>query len=80
MLETVKRAEDGNGLIIRLFEFTNRRGPVQLTLAGNIDRAEVCDLMERPLAQPEPIMVDGSSISFAITPYEIKTFRVVMKI
>ena len=80
MLETVKRAEDGNGLIIRLFEFSNRRGPVQLTLAGIIDRAEVCDLMERPLAQPEAIMVDGSSISFAITPYEIKTFRVAMKI
>ena len=80
MLETVKLAEDGNGMIVRLFEFCNRRGPVQLTCAGTIDQAEPCDLMERPLAQPEQIAVDGKCLSFTITPYEIKTFRVSFKL
>lgn len=75
MVETVKQAEDQEGLIIRLFEFTNWRGPVKLTFGPHIQKAESCDLMEQAGDPIEPDE-ETNSITFTIHPYEIKTFRV----
>jgi len=75
MLETVKQAEDGDGLILRLFEYTNRRGPVWLTFAQPVASAECCDLLERPLRALEP-SEDNTRLTFEIRPYEIVTIRV----
>lgn len=73
MVEVVKKAEDGDGLVIRLYEYMNSRGSVRLTLCRPIDEAWECDLLEN--AQRK-IDVDGNSFTFAIKPYEIKTFMV----
>jgi alpha-mannosidase len=73
MLETIKRAEDGDGLILRLFEYTNWRGPVRLAFASPLQAVSVCDLLERPLAA---LQTSGSAVSCPFRPYEIKTLRV----
>ncbi len=73
IVETVKPAEDGDGLIVRLYESHNQRGSGTLSFAGELLAAQSCNLLEEPLAD---VAVQGNSFSFAVKPFEIKTFRV----
>lgn len=73
VIETVKEAEDGDGVIVRLYEAENARTKATLTWGAQIAGAEECDLMEKKEADAEAC---GSRISFVIRPYEIKTFRI----
>lgn len=75
MLETVKRAEDGDGWILRLYEYMQCRGPVELTFARRVQSAEDCNLLEETQADL-PVSADGRCVRFTVTPYEIKTLRV----
>ena len=75
MLETVKRAEDGDGWILRLYEYMQCRGPVELTFARRVQSAEDCNLLEETQAVL-PVSADGRCVRFTVTPYEIKTLRV----
>jgi alpha-mannosidase len=71
--ETVKAADDGDGLIVRLYEAHNRRGPVTLTFDRPVHSAEETDLLERVHGQAE---CQGCTVRCTIRPYEIKTLRV----
>jgi alpha-mannosidase len=73
ILEVLKEAEDGQGLIIRLFETYGQRGSVHLEFASPIKYAEECDLLERRLADVEYC---HANLQFYIKPYEIRTFRI----
>lgn len=73
VVETVKPAEDGNGLVVRLYEAHNQRGGGTLSFAVTLRSAQACNLLEEPLAD---IAVQGNSFSFEVKPFEIKTFRV----
>jgi alpha-mannosidase len=73
VVETVKTAEDGDGIIVRLYEAHNRRGPVTLQFARPITSAEEVDLLERPRGTVD---VDGNTVTFDVHPYEVKTLRV----
>ncbi|MEX2536308.1 MAG: alpha-mannosidase [Trueperaceae bacterium] len=74
VIETVKRAEDGHGWIVRVYEAKQfRSAKVKLTFGKPLARAAECNLVEEG---ESPVSVHGHQLSFAITPYEIKTFRV----
>ncbi|MEA5013155.1 MAG: alpha-mannosidase [Candidatus Limiplasma sp.] len=73
MLETIKKPEDGEGIILRLYETDNARTQARLHWHGPIASAEECNLMEEKL---EGVAFQGGEISFEIKPYEIKTFRI----
>ncbi len=73
VVETVKPAEDGDGLIVRLYEAHNQRGSGSLTFATAINAVQECNLLELPL-QDIPHM--ENSFAFHVRPFEIKTFRV----
>jgi alpha-mannosidase len=73
ILETVKPAEDGHGLIVRLYEAHNQRGRGTLTFATSILSAQECDLLEELI---DDISYQGNTLSFQVNPFEIKTFRV----
>ncbi|MGI6201532.1 MAG: alpha-mannosidase [Christensenellales bacterium] len=73
VLEVVKRAEDADALILRLYECHNRRGEVRLTLDAPIKRARLCNLMEQPGAD---LPVDGSRVTLPLGNYEIATVMV----
>lgn len=73
VIETVKRAEDGNGMIIRLYEGEGSRGPVKLHLGFQPAAAYRCNLLESNQAELD---VRGTTVSLALKPYEIVTLRV----
>lgn len=73
VIDTIKTAEDGDGIIVRVYEAHNRRGRAQLHFAWPIAAAEACNLLEEHSGAVE---VDGTVLRFAIRPFEIRTFRV----
>lgn len=76
MIDTVKKAEDGQTLIVRLYEFGGIRTKASVTVdpyLGAIRSAEETDLMEEhPIALP----LAGQDIEVALAPYEIKTLNI----
>ena len=78
VLETVKKAEDGDGIIVRLYEVNNSRTPVTLASAGKLCEARETDLLENPVEERK-LEVTDHTVSFTIKPYEILTLRLQMK-
>lgn len=72
LLQTVKKAEKENKLVIRLYEFAGASAKVKLTSRLPIKDWVECDLMERPLSHS----CQQEAINFRIKPYEIKTFLI----
>lgn len=76
VIEALKRAEDGNGYILRVFEAHGGRHQAAIRLPFALASVEPTDLMERPSPGEGPVeIIDEQSISFFIKPYEIRTFR-----
>jgi alpha-mannosidase len=68
----VKPADDGDGLIVRLYEAHNQRGRGRLTFVTALLSAQECNLLEEPLNE---VSCQGNTLSFQVRPFEIKTFR-----
>ena len=73
VLETVKQAEDGDGVILRLYECDNALTPVTLTWNRPFHAAHACNCLEEPAGEVETA---GRAIRFTMKPYEIKTIRI----
>lgn len=73
IIDTVKKAEDGNDLIIRIFEALGQRGDVNVTCNIDVKSVAECDLLER--VQIEGIDIQEGTFSTYMKPYELKTFR-----
>ena len=73
IVETIKQAEDGDGVIVRMYEAHNARTPVTLTWNKPFISVEECNAIEE---KKKDIQVNNGQFSFIIKPYEIKTFRI----
>ncbi len=76
MLETVKLAEDKSGIILRLYEYENALTKIQVTMEKELLCVKECNLVEEELCG---IPVAGKTFTATLKPYEIKTFKVVLK-
>jgi len=76
IIETVKRAEDGNGIIVRLYESQRKRGRVQVRFGSAVESAWVTNLLEE---NESALSVDEDSIILNLKPYQIVTLRVKFK-
>ncbi len=76
IIETIKRAEDGQGLIVRLYECQRRRGPVTLHTAFPFSAAWQTNLLEE---NQTPLPIDGHTIHLDLKPFQIMTMRLVPK-
>jgi alpha-mannosidase len=78
VLTAVKRSEDGDGLIVRMFDWSGKASQAQLTLPEAPTSAIEVNLMEKPDASlhSKPITLRGLEATFSIAPYEIKTVLV----
>jgi len=72
VIETVKVAEDSDGVIVRLYESQRQRGPCTLRTNFPVRRAMRTNLLEDDV---EALPVDNAGIHFSIKPYEIITIR-----
>jgi alpha-mannosidase len=73
-IETIKRAEDGDGFILRIVETEGRDGTVTIALPAVPKRAAETDLTEKEI---KPLSAAaGAALTVPLGHYEIKTVRV----
>ena len=71
-IDTVKPAEDGSGdLILRLYEAKGADTFCRLIPGLPVGKARLCDLMEHPMAEPDP-----GEMRLHFHPFEIRTVRI----
>ena len=71
--EVVKKAEDSDELVVRVYECYNRRTKVHLTLPKAPKQVRLVNLLEHDQGEVE---VKDQGFDFTIHPYEILTFKV----
>jgi len=72
VLETVKKAEKGEGTILRFYECHGQRGEVGVKIDLPFKKIVETDLMEDRIADVDS---KNGEFEFEIRPFEIKTFR-----
>ncbi len=73
ILETIKAAEDGNGIILRMYEAENARTRTVLTVNRDFTKAYICNMLEEIEAEAA---VSGNQITVLLKPYEVVTVKV----
>jgi alpha-mannosidase len=73
VLQTVKRAEDGDGLVLRLYEPHGGRGTAYVRVAAGVASAERADVLEERTGDVE---WRGDTLVVPFRPWEIVTLRV----
>lgn len=74
LVDAIKKSEDGEHVVLRVHEYTGKRGLVKMGSDLSILSWQECDLMERPIDK----FIENEPIQFDINPYEIKTFLINM--
>ncbi|MBN1515339.1 alpha-mannosidase [Candidatus Sumerlaeota bacterium] len=73
VLETIKKAEKSDAVIVRIYEAGRTRAQGTLTFTRPVKSAAICNLLER---QDAPVKVKGGAIGFDLRPFEIRTYNV----
>jgi len=73
ILDTIKKAEDDNSLILRFYEYGNQRDTVKVELLQRIKNVLECNLVEKGIKE---VMFDKNKFEFKIRPYEIRSFKI----
>lgn len=74
IVDALKRAEDGDGYIFRVYESEGRTVTASVRLCfPDFDLYE-CDMMEENLSV---LSKKSSQLDFAVRPFEVKTFRII---
>ena len=74
VLTAVKKAEDSNGLIFRVYEWAGKSATAEFHVPEGATSATVTNLMEAP--EGAPLAISGSVVKLPVHPYEILTIRV----
>jgi alpha-mannosidase len=72
VVETLKAAEDGNGLVLRVYEAQGQRETATVSFALPVREIQECNLMEEAAT---PASFANGQLTFDIRPFEIKSFR-----
>jgi alpha-mannosidase len=73
-LTALKKSEDGNALLLRVYEWEGKSATVTATIPAGAKSVSVSDMMENPI--PGDANLSGEKLTFAIHPYEIQTIRI----
>jgi alpha-mannosidase len=72
VVTAMKKTEDGDGLLVRFYEWSGKAADVTLTLPPGIVSASLATLMEKPEGSPLPVS-DERKVTVPVTPFEIQT-------
>lgn len=75
-IEVIKRAEDGDGVIVRVYENKNSQVKARFTCGRTIREVYECNLIEE---NEKSLEVNDDTFDCIFRPYEIKTLRLVLK-
>jgi alpha-mannosidase len=75
VLTAVKKTEDGDALLFRLYEWAGKNSEVQLAVPAGAASATLTNLMEQPEGAPLEISHDGK-VTVPVHPFEIVSVRV----
>ncbi len=73
VVETIKKAEDDDALIVRAYEAFGQRGRATLIFGPRIRRAVEVNLLEQ---DEQPVSFDGHELAFSYRPFDLRTFKV----
>lgn len=73
IIEVIKKAEDSDDLIIRVYEYENKRTKATINFTTSINEVWECDMLEN---KEQKIENTYDGFTFEIKPYEIKTFSI----
>lgn len=68
----MKNADDGDGVIVRLYECCNSRANVNLTLGFDFDDVYLTDLLEN---EERKLRKHGRTVNLTLKPFEIVTLK-----
>ncbi len=74
ILETVKKSEEGEGIVLRLYESMRTRGLAVIETPFEISAAWKTNLLEE---EEEVLDLDGRNIRFSFRPFEIVNIKFV---
>ena len=74
LIDTVKPAEDGNGVILRLYESAGKTTAEQKLILPKLASVYASSMDEE---QTGPLLAHGNEVPLCLKPFEIVTLRVV---
>lgn len=74
LLTAMKKSEDGDGLVLRFFEWAGRDSQVTLHVPHGAASAKQTNLMEMP--ESSPVIAKNGVVSLRVGPYSINTVEV----
>ncbi|MBW4083718.1 glycosyl hydrolase-related protein [Paenibacillus sp. S150] len=72
MLGTIKKAEDGSGTVVRLYESAGSRETAVLDGKAGATRACMANLLE---TETGPVEASGGAIRLSFKPYKVQTLK-----
>lgn len=76
IIETVKKAEDSDAVIVRMYETWNRRTSCEVSFGIDVKEAFECNLMEE---KDEKLSLYDGKLKLTFKPFEIKTLKLYIK-
>jgi len=73
VVETLKRAEESDEWVVRIYECFGQRGEVTLEFGERVKGVGECDLLER---ERDDVKTDGQRVTLLVKPFEIRTLVV----
>lgn len=74
IIDWIKKCEDSNAIIVRLYEAHGQRGNATITFSQKPAKVTECDLMEE---NDTPVKTQGNSVNLFIKPYELRALKVI---
>ena len=73
-LETVKKAEKSDAIVLRVFEHANIRAEATITFGIPVKSVRIVNLMEEGASEPLPLSDNG--VTLKLRPFEIATLLI----
>jgi len=73
VVETVKKAEDGDGIIVRMYESFGKRCTAALDFGFDVKQVTICNLLENEIRD---LAVKNNKVKIAVGNFEIVTLKI----